>query len=408
MLVTPLSEWLLSLRAQRSRTISTLMGIGWGTFAVVGLLAFGTGLQKQMRERAEGMGSGIVIAWPSRTTQAFRGFPQGRQLLMVDEDVLALGEQVPEIERLSPEYSRMAQVQRGHSIFRTWINGVYPDYESLRQMTPLPGGRFLNRQDQDEARRVLFLGDRIATQLFPDQDPVGRQVILAEVPFTVVGVMQPKPQDSDYGGLDESRVCIPASTFRRVFGDRFVDNFVFSARHTERTASVINQVYQVLGRRLDFNPKDRDALGLWDTTEDSRVRAMIFLAMKTLMGLAGSLTLLVGGVGVANLMFVLVKQRTSEIGLQLAVGARPRWILYDVMVQTVVLVGTGGVLGFAAAWVVATLVGMSPLSDSLGYPHISLAIGGGTVLLLTLVGLVAGYFPARRAARLDPVQALLD
>lgn len=408
MLITPFGEWLRSLKTQRSRTISTLMGVGWGTFSVVAMLAFGAGLEDMMRERAQGMGNSVVVAWPNQTTMSFEGIPEGRQLMVSDDDLQAVLDEVPGIGNVSGEYSRSERVSIGSSQFLTSLNGVFPSYGEMRAMRPQAGGRFLNQEDQRLGRRVAFLGDRIKRQLLGDGNAIGAQLVLAGAPFTVIGVMEAKVQDSDYGGLDETRICIPSSTYQRLFGDRWVDNFIFNAQDPSNTAQVIDGVYSVLSRRLRFDPNDRYALTVWDTTETQRVRDMIFLAMRLMVGLAGSLTLMVGGLGVGNLMYVLIKRRTSEIGIQMAIGALPRWILWEVMLQTLVLVSAGGLLGFLGAWLLTRLVAISPFTDAVGYPHLSAPAAVATITLLILVGLAAGFFPARRAAKLDPVRALVD
>ena len=254
----------------------------------------------------------------------------------------------------------------------------------------------------------MFLGDRIREQLFGQEDPLGRTVVLRGAPFTVVGTMRPKLQESDYGGMDEERICIPASTYVRVFGDRWVDYFVYRAHRPELAKEATRDVYRVLGARLGFDPEDREALWVWDLAEGDRIRETSFAALNLLMGLAGILTLLVGGIGVGNLMFLLVRQRTREIGIRMALGARPRWILREVLLQSLVLVAAGGALGFLGAWILSAAIGASPLAENLGQPRISMTIGLGTVALLGTIGLVAGWFPARRAAHLDPVRALAD
>ena len=161
MLLTPLPVWWQELKSQRARTLSTLLGIGWGTFGVVAMLSFGDGLQTMLRERAEGLGKAVVITWVGSSTLSFQGLPKGRRLLASDEDILALAREVPGIAAVSSEYIRRESVRIGPDQYRTTLNGVFPSYGSMRAMGVQPGGRFLDAEDQRLGRRVAFLGDRI-------------------------------------------------------------------------------------------------------------------------------------------------------------------------------------------------------------------------------------------------------
>ena len=407
-LLSSLLDWLRELRRQKLRTISTVMGIAWGTFGVVGILAFGRGIEDLMRERAEGIGPGLVVIWPQSTTLPWAGFPPGRRVRIDEEDARAIVAQIPEIAELSPEYIRRHNAERAGRIFTVVISGVHPGYSALRNMIPLPGGRFLSARDEREARAVCFLGDDAARQLFGDEDAVGRTLEIAGTPLTVVGTMASKLQDSDYEGQDATRVCVPASTFVRIFGDPWLDYLVFTAHDRGRTGDAVARVYEVLGRRRQFDPLDADALQVMNMTEYDRVRETAFLAMNLLITLACALTLLVGGIGVGNLMFLLVRRRTREFGLRMALGAKPRWILHEVLVEALILVGVGGAAGFAAAAGLSALIAITPAVEFLGTPRISPLATGSTVAMLAAIGLLAGWFPARRAARLDPVRALAE
>ncbi|MEM1449101.1 MAG: ABC transporter permease [Planctomycetota bacterium] len=395
-------------RAVGGQGTATVLGVAWGTFAIVALLSFSAGLEDQMRTRAQGMGSGIVVLWPGTTARTWRGLPEGRPVRLEDADVDALLAEVPAIGAASPETIRREVVARRERVFRAAIVGVRPAYGALRSMRPAAGGRFLSERDEREARAVCFLGDRIARELFPRTDPVGRSIVLAGSPFTVVGVLEPKLQDSDYGGTDDERVCIPASTYRRRFGERFLDDLVFDAERTDLVPEAMRGATAVLARRHAFDPEDPSALQWWDTTEGDRIRGYAFLAMNVMTGGAGILTLLVGGLGIANLMFLVVRRRTAEIGLHLALGRRPSRVLAAVLGRALLLTGVGGAIGVTVALGFGRLVAATPLAESVGVPRISPILAFGVAALLVIVGVVAGWFPARRAARLDPVRALAE
>jgi putative ABC transport system permease protein len=406
-IIASLADWFHELRARKGRTLSTVAGIAWGTFGVVGIMAFGRGLEDLMRERAQGIGAGLVVLWGQQTTLPFAGFPAGRRIVFTEEDVFAISK-VPGVDLVSPEAVRWETVARGESLLTLPISGIHPRYAELRNVRVAPGGRFINERDLAEERRVAFLGDAVSRNLFGEESAVGRTVIFLGAPFTVVGVMLPKLQDSDYEGQDEDRVCIPLSTFQKITGGRYVGYFTFRAEDPDRTEEMIAAVFETLGRRLRFDPRDRDAFRMFDTTEGDRIRNVAFLAMDSMITLACLFTLAVGGIGVGNLMFLLVRRRTREIGIRMALGARPRWILQEVLLQAMILVTVGGAAGFLGAWALSAGIALSPAAESLGTPRISGTTATLTIVLLGVIGVLAGWFPARRASRLDPVRALAE
>ncbi len=407
-LPTMLSEIGRGLREQRARTVMTLLGLVWGTFSVVVLLAFGLGLNQLLQSRAANLGRSIAVVWAQRTTKAYQGLGRDRPIRLRATDIEALPQQIPELELVCPEYVTWERVAVGPRLHQATLSGVYPAYAALRTWNIEVGGRFLNRQDLEERRRVVVLGNRIKEALFGSSEAVAKQVVFRGIAFSVIGVMQRKDQDSDYEGRDEDRICLPATTFEHVFGHRYLSYFVYRARKPELHARATQRIYEVLGQTYQFDPTDRLALNVWDTTEQERMLFYVFLGFNLMLGGSGALTLLVGGVGVGNLMFIRVRQRTREIGIQMALGAKPRRIMWGVLAESFVLVVLGGAMGFILSWIVTAVTAMTPLTAHIGEPRISFLVAGITVSLLGTVGFLAGYFPARRAAHMDPVLALAD
>ena len=318
-----LEQFLHDIRAQRMRTTLTILGIIWGTVAVVVLLAFGTGFEKQTKKTMHGMGDGVVVMFPGSTTKPFQGFPDGRPIRFREQDVAVLKQEIPDIASISPEYmNRGTPVRVGRSQTSPAITGIYPVYGDMRNVIADSGGRFINLPDLEKRRRVVVLGNDIKNLLFGEDHAVGEQVMVGQTPFTVVGVMKPKIQNSSYNSRDSDRIFIPASTHRALFGDRYINNIIYKPADPELSESIETQVYEVFGRLFRFDPSDEDALGIWDTNEFDQMLKYFFLGFNIFMGIIGSFTLTVGGIGVANIMYVVVRERTREIGIKRSVGAK--------------------------------------------------------------------------------------
>ncbi len=397
------------VRAQKLRTAFTLLGIAWGTVAVVVLLAFGTGLERHTIKRFHGLGDRIVILFGGETTKPFAGFGDGRSVRLREADAHLLLDQIPEIVLISPEYgSRSVPVRKGRSVTNPNITGVWPSYTYLRNVIPDVGGRFINDADLDQRRRVIVLGDRIRELLFEnvEEDVVGRQVMVGNTPFTVIGVMRPKQQSSSYNSRDRDRVFIPASTHRAMFGQRFVNNIIYRTSGGAATQVAERKVFEVLGRKYRFDPTDNDAIGVWDTSEFEKMFSYLFLAFNLFFLIVGSFTLTVGGIGVANIMYIVVKERTKEIGIKRSVGATGRDILHQFFFESTVIVMIGAVTGFLLSIGIVRLMAYIPIREFVGVPVISSYVAAVTMGLLMFVAVLAGFFPAKRAAALDPVECL--
>jgi putative ABC transport system permease protein len=389
------------------RTFLTLFGIVWGTASVILLLAFGYGIHTAQRRAAHGMGERIVIVWPGRTSKTFEGLPKGRWVPLIEDDVEILRSEIPEIGWISPEYSRWSvSITHEAKTFLQNVIGVVPEFAEMRNIYPSPGGRFLNHLDIEKRRRVVFLGNELAGDLFGDEHPIGETVTIDGTPFVVVGVMEPKDQDSSYSGRDEDKAIIPFSSFRALFGHRYLNNIVYKPADMRFAGYVKDRVYEVLGKRKQFDPADTEALMVWDTTEMDEFFNTFFMAIRIFLGVVGSFTLIVGGIGVSNIMHVVVEERTREIGIKMAVGARRMFILGQFMAETMMITLSGGVIGFGISYVIVKVFNLFELEEYVGVPEISTSVALVATLILGMVGLMAGLFPARRAARLDPVEAL--
>jgi len=400
-------EFFADLRAQKLRTSLTVLGIAWGTVAVVVLLAFGVGLERQTRKRFHGLGDRIVILFGGRTTKPFAGFGTGRPIRLTADDVPILEREVSEIEYISPEFiTRSARVRRGVKAAAPAVTGILPVYGFMRNIIAEAGGRFINDRDVAERRRVAVLGDELAKLLFGDESAVGQQVFLGDTPFTVVGVMRPKLQNSSYQQRDKDRVFIPATTQYALFGDRFLNNIVYRAKAPELTKAAEQRVYETMGRRYRFDPTDKDALAFWDTSEWETRFGQMFVAFHVFFAIVGSFTLLVGGIGVANIMYIVVRERTREIGVRRAVGATRADIMRQFFAEALMIVALGATLGLALSLGLVVGLGALPIKEFVGVPTISPAVLAATLVLLALVAFAAGLMPARRAAALDPVEAL--
>jgi putative ABC transport system permease protein len=410
MTVELLREFLQDLRSNRTRAILTTVAMAWGTIAVVLLLSFGQGLSHQMQAGLLNAGNRIMILYGGETGIAYQGIPKGRKIRLAEEDVSLLQTAIPAIDMISPQYRESVTLTYRDVSTRTECEGVNPSFEEMRRMYPTAGGRFLSAPDVGNHRRVLFLGVEIAKELFRDEDPVGKTVLLDGTPFVVVGIMQAKLQTSMNNGPDTRRAIIPYSTFRTMFGPVNVNSIVVRPGDPSRQEEIKKDVFRVLSRKYHFHPDDERTLFIWDFIENEKTGRKIAVGMELFLGGIGGLTLLIAGVGVANVMYVVVKERTAEIGLKMAVGAKRRQILFQFVFEGMLLAGVGGVIGLLISWGVVSVVRMFPADDGpmqfLGRPIFSVSVVVVTAALLGLIGLLAGLFPARRAASVDPVESL--
>lgn len=394
---------------QPLRTTLTLSGVVWGTFSVILLIAFGDSVSKAQIKRFHGMGEGIVLAFPSRTTLPWQGFVRGKAVRITPEMVEAIPEKVPGIDLISPEFVGSRLISYGRKEYRNTVRGVNTQFERMRN-TIAEKGRFIDDEDMAARKRVAFIGDVLATDLFATEEPVGKAIFIDGVPFTVVGVMRAKQQNSNYNGQRDERCAFIAwTTYSSLYGYKYVSNFIFRPLDLGRSKAVMDDVKGHLAKLIGYNPADPDAIAVWDTLEFEKTFTTFFMAFTVFLGVIGSFTLLVGGVGVASIMRVVVDERTREIGVKLAVGARRRTILWQFFSESLVIMLLGGLIGFgfaAGAIQAAKAFPAGDLTEFVGVPELNPLVIVSTVLILLVIGVVAGMIPARTAASTDPIEAL--
>jgi putative ABC transport system permease protein len=276
----------------------------------------------------------------------------------------------------------------------------------MRNIIPQEGGRFIDELDMEQRRRVVVLGNDIKGLLFGDKPAVGKKVYVGQSPFLVIGVMKKKVQNSSYGDRDQNCLFIPFTTYRAMFGNKNLNDIVFQMDNPQHAEAIKTQIYQTLGRIHKFDPTDKDALGIWDTTQTDKFLMYFFIGFNIFMGAIGSFTLTVGGIGVANIMFIVVKEKTREIGIKRSIGATRRSILFQFFLESFLIVVIGAILGFFISAFLILIAGYLPIQTFVGTPTISLSVLIATISLLTLISILAGYFPARKAASLEPVECL--
>jgi putative ABC transport system permease protein len=395
---------------QRKRIALTVLAIAWGTLSIVMLLSFGEGMRRSFHVNVRGMGEGIAVVWPGATTKAWMGLPSGRAIGFRDDDAELVRTRIPEMAAVSREYAKRVPVVAGPKQVNARVRGVDASFGPMRNLIPQAGGRFLNERDLEEKRRVIFLGNDLAEELFGQQDVVGRTVQVNQSTFQVVGVMVKKVQMGMYSGPDAKQATIPASTFKAMYTDAKLQNLIYKPRSTQDADRAKETLYSLLGRRYRFDPLDERALGIWDTRNNQRLTGNIALGIQMFLGIIGALTLLVGGMGVANIMYAVVKERTREIGIKMALGAKERQVMLPFVFEALLMTILGGAVGILVSLALLGVIGLLPLKgeafDFLGRPTFSLPIALFTSLVLGGVGMLAGWFPARRAASIHPAVSL--
>mgnify|MGYP000465851289 CR=1 FL=1 len=409
----PLGHVFKELFTERTRVLLTILAIAWGTASITTMLALGEGLRLTFSRSGKGMGEDILIAWPGQTSKPYGGLPEGHPVPLNAEDLNQIRASIPEIGGISGEYRHYAGMRYGDNLRTGRLMGVHPAYGPMRNIILEQGSRFIDPIDTAQRRRVAVIGPQVAEELFGEGiDPVGLQIAIEGRPFTVVGLMKKKYQMSTYGGPDRDGTWIPISTFETIYNRRHYNNLVVKPHDRSDMEYVKTRMREVIANRHGCDPTDEEITNNWDTSEGKDIAIGILYGLQAMLGIIGGLTLIVAGVGIANVMYVSVSNATRDIGIRMAVGARSYQVLSQYVLEALGATAIGGLLGIAASQLVVWIVEQVPMDGEFfefvgrPVPVLSLQVALIVVAVLGIIGFLAGFFPARKAAQVDPAEAL--
>ncbi|HOM99202.1 MAG TPA: ABC transporter permease [Acidobacteriota bacterium] len=403
-----------SLWRSTTRTILTLSGMGWGVACFVLLFAYGDGFQHALDLGMAHYGKNVTVIWNGQTSLQAGGQRAGRSIQLELRDVEDIRANCPLVSRVSPEIFRIYPVKSRWRVTTTGVRGVNQDYGEMRGHYLLEG-RTISAEDVRQARRVAVLGYDIKKKLLSEMPAVGEEVRINGLSFTVIGVLQKKVALSNYFQPDDRCLFIPHTAMAALTQTRYLSVLVYQSANPTFDDQAWSQVARILARNHRFDPRDEKAVSPMRWKYMQEIIGTITVGTKAFLLIMGIITLGIGGVGLMNVMLVSVNERTREIGLLKALGARPRHIRRQFLLEALLIALIGGFIGWALAELVTLVVGVIPffstiLEDPTRQADIHLHVSGRAcataMITLGLVGVTAGFFPAVRAARLDPVRAL--
>ncbi|OGG51609.1 MAG: multidrug ABC transporter substrate-binding protein [Candidatus Handelsmanbacteria bacterium RIFCSPLOWO2_12_FULL_64_10] len=383
------------------RSALTLLGIIIGVMAVIAVVGISTGARQMIEEQVSSLGSNVLMIFPGATTSSGARMGWGSASTLTGDDLKAISKECPAVAGISPSIRTIAQTVAGNTNWSTSIQGVSPDYAAVRNW-PVETGAYFTEQDVRSANKVCLLGRTVADQLFADQDPVGATIRIKKLPFIVIGVLTKK--GAGFGGQDQDDVIVaPYTTVqKKLMGTTYLGMVMASAVSADKIQEAQDQIATVLRVRHRIGPGQDDDFTIRTQTEFSDVAQATSQQMRILLMCVAAVSLVVGGIGIMNIMLVSVTERTREIGIRMAVGAKGRHILLQFLSEAVSLSALGGVAGIGLGMAVSRT-----LAVTIGWKTVVPMWAVGMAFAVSgTVGVFFGFYPAWKASRLDPIEAL--
>jgi len=407
-----------TIKQNKLRTFFTAFGVFWGIFMLVVMLGAGKGLQNGVTTGMGDMATNSLFMWGKKTTMPYKGFPRGRRVQFNNDDTQALIDNLPEIQYIAPRLQVFAEqgvnnVIRKEKAASYFIQGDYPDYNLIDPSNILQG-RFVNDRDILEKRKVIVIGKSVYEEMFDKgEDPIGEYMKIRGVFFRVVGVCSSKKNDRE-AEEDNKQIFMPFTTLQNTYNmGNVVGWYSMTAKKGHSAAFVLEKAKQIIGGRHSISPEDKRAIGSYNVEQQFLKMENLFMGINGLIWIVGIGTLLAGVIGVSNIMLIIVKERTKEIGIQRAIGATPWQIRKQIVMESILLTSVSGYFGLVIG--VLLLEGISYLltkfeanSDMFSHPEVDFQKALLALVILVISGALAGLFPANRAVSIKPIDALRD
>jgi len=409
-----------TLKKNKLRTFMTAFGVFWGIFMLMIMLGSGKGLENGVTGGMGNFATNSVFIWGQRTTMPYKGLPRGRSVNFRNEDIAAIRQNINDIKYLAPKIQGWSSGDGSNNVVRNdktgafSILGEYPEWNLIDPMEILKG-RFINNKDIEERRKVAVIGTRVRDMLFEDdENPVGDYIRIQGVYFQVVGIFKPLNTNINFGGEKEQSIYMPFTTLQKTYnyGD-FVGWFSVTSRDDVPASKIEGEVIELLAKRHSVHPDDKEAFGHFNLEEEFNQMTGLFAGISGLIWVVGIGTLLAGVIGISNIMLVIVKERTREIGIQRAIGATPGYIMGQIIIESIILTSLAGYLGLVAGVALVeginyALITFGAENEMFKNPEIDFNIAITSLIILIVSGAFAGLIPANRAVSIRPIDALRD